>query len=127
MINKEPTNPTLASPPLDFGALTGRMNNNPKLAAMLVKKFNETLPSYNSKLPNSVAASNLQQMKEFAHKLKGSASTVAADGIATAATNLEDAVIAENLDEANAVLPALAHEIDRFLKWFQSSPDLITI
>ena len=124
MNNQTPTTPESACVPLDFATLTSRMNNNPNLAKMLFKKFIDSVQNVKSELPNSVASANLEQIKHYAHKLKGSSLTVAAGAIADAATKLEDTAKAENLEQAATHLSTLVREINRFLEWSQSSPDL---
>ena len=124
MSNQAPMQPESTCVPLDFALLTSRMNNNPKLAKMLFKKFTSSVRSVKSELPNSVARSNLEQIQHCAHKLKGSSLTAAAGAIADAATKLEDTAKAENLEQAGIHLSTLVREIDRFLEWSLSSPDL---
>ena len=124
MSNQAPMQPESTCVPLDFALLTSRMNNNPKLAKMLVKKFTSSVQSVKSELPNSVARSNLEQIQHCAHKLKGSSLTAAAGAIAGAATKLEDTAKAENVEQAGIHLSTLVREIDRFLDWSQSLPDL---
>lgn len=108
------------SSPIVLSELMLRLNNNVKIATLLLQEFHKSLPNYFAQFPDSFVPSQLACVSDCAHKLKGTALTLAAKSMADAAKELEIAAKAGNFAQAKLRYPNVKREIQRFLDWSNS-------
>ena len=77
-------------------------------------------------LTEAVQAANLEDIKTFSHALKGSAATIAAKPLSQAASQLNLAAKANNLETSESLLADIQTEFDK-LKTLLTQPDWIQI
>ncbi|MFM9960346.1 MAG: Hpt domain-containing protein [Planctomycetaceae bacterium] len=117
-MNHQPTDATLAAlpthalafeastaPAIDLTTLRQRCLGNEAFANMLLDEFQSCVPNQLVDLSQLVAEANAPAIRDAAHSLKGIASTLAANGLRQAATDLEAAAISNHWTRIpNAVL-----------------------
>jgi HPt (histidine-containing phosphotransfer) domain-containing protein len=80
-----------ASTLLNLDALLHRCMGNIDLVQRVLEKFQQRVPEELAEIEKEMLAGNIEQVARTAHRLKGSAATVSAEGLATAAAEIEDA------------------------------------
>ena len=103
--------------PIDLTTLMRRCSDNSELVLELIRRFQLALPNYFDTVNDDFGEGDLQNIQFQSHKLKGSAATLAAEGITTESSRLNNAAKSGDLDGARTAYHSLLNEIDIFLTW----------
>ena len=96
---------------IDYPSLLRRCLGKPELAKRLVQKFLEQAAQDLQEMERAIEAKESSAVSAAAHRLKGSASNLCANGVRQCAAAMEAAGRRNNLAEARALLPQLASAI----------------
>jgi PAS domain S-box-containing protein len=91
-----------------------RVMGDRELAAAITKGFVEDFPSLIDELTKRIAASDRRETRLQAHKLKGAAATVAANGLRGVALEMETAAMAGHFDRLDVLVQRAVEEFERF-------------
>lgn len=95
-------------------ALLRRLMGDRAVASVVLKGFLENAPSQLNNLRRRLDEADAPATRAQAHTLKGSAATVAAEGLHAIALAMERAGAAGQLDSCHELLPGAVEEFDRF-------------
>src|SRR4051794_5130063 len=96
----------------EIAALVRRCMDDRSFAAALVEKFTTRLPTNIRDIETSLAASDWSAAAAKVHNLKGEAGSLAADGLQTAAAQLEESLRGAQHDTAPSLLVQLKSAAD---------------
>lgn len=105
---------TAALPAFDEQAFLGRLLGNRPAAGRILGTFLATLPPLLARLQAAVAAGDLEGAAKDLHLLAGSSATVSGEALRARAQALEQTLRAGDAAGAEAGLPALQGEVQRF-------------
>jgi signal transduction histidine kinase/DNA-binding response OmpR family regulator len=103
--------------PIDVMALQQRCMGNRKLAAKALSKFETLLAPDIGAIERSIRDGNAKQLASSAHKVKGAAGNISAEGVRRIAAELEMLGKQAQLDTAQQSLEALSAEVARFKEY----------
>jgi len=109
--------------PIDVASLLQRCMNNLSLVELVSRQFPSQAVESVAAIEKSWQAGDKGAIKQFAHNLKGSASTISATGLAGLAAQIERFVLDSELDKVQSVLEQLKQEADRVIDYL---PKIIT-
>jgi HPt (histidine-containing phosphotransfer) domain-containing protein len=106
-----------SSPPkvMNMEELINRCMGNIDLVQRVLEKFGQRLPEDLEELERALEAGNTEEVARVAHRLKGSSASVSAEGIASAASRIEEAGRAGRSAEIPMALDRLRSEWKRYL------------
>jgi PAS domain S-box-containing protein len=99
--------------PINFDELRTRLDGNDELMAELAQLFLDDAPNQIHKIREAVGKADASALENAAHALKGSASTLGANGLAALARNLEMQARTKILEGAGEVCSQLEEEWER--------------
>ena len=105
--------------PLDFEKALERAMGDKDFLKMLLGGFIQELPDQIESLKVAVADTDTVALTEQAHKLKGSAANLSANGVSSAAKSLEEIGRSQNMDNANQILEVLINEGKRLTEYIE--------
>jgi CheY-like chemotaxis protein len=128
--NRPPAPAAGASPPapsrgaghavLDWKAARHYVGDDSQLLMQMVDVLREQAPRLVEEIRTSISTHDAQRLQRSAHSLKGAANYFGAGRVAEAALHLELAGRENRLEDAPAMLPPLAAEVDRLLEALES-------
>jgi CheY-like chemotaxis protein/HPt (histidine-containing phosphotransfer) domain-containing protein len=95
-------------------ALLRRLMGDREVASVVLRGFLENAPSQLDNLRRRLDEADAPAARLQAHKLKGSAATVAAEGLHAIALAMERAGAAGQMDSCRGLLPGAVEEFERF-------------
>lgn len=101
---------------IDAGRLLERCMGNSDLAKRLMNVFMNTLPVEKSAIQGAINSSDMAAIARTAHKLKGTASNMCADGLAEFANAVEQAARADQADLVSQHWFDLSSQIDMVME-----------
>jgi HPt (histidine-containing phosphotransfer) domain-containing protein len=104
------TAPTAASKVLDLDGLLHRCMGDIDLVQRVLEKFQQRVPEELAEIEKALQAGNAEQLARTAHRLKGSSATVSAEGLVSAAAEIEDAGRQGRMADAADCLTRLHNE-----------------
>jgi HPt (histidine-containing phosphotransfer) domain-containing protein len=107
--------------PLDFEKALERAMGDKDFLKMLLGGFIQELPDQIELLKAAVADTDTVALTEQAHKLKGSAANLSAQGVSSAAKSLEEIGRSQKLDNANQILEILINEGKRLTEYLEQT------
>jgi HPt (histidine-containing phosphotransfer) domain-containing protein len=110
---EEPEKPCSALPAVDRRMLLSRVDGDERLLAELVVLFGAESPRLIGEIRKALSTGDAGALKDAAHALKGSAASMAVDGVKAAAGILECMADSCTLDGAPAALVNLEREFLR--------------
>jgi len=105
------------SPAILVDSLLERCTNDADMVDLILSKFEQQAKRDIERLQVSVASHDAATTARIAHGLKGAASMLAAEPLASAAAVMEDHARQASLDEMTEQLAAVGEEIDRCLAY----------
>jgi signal transduction histidine kinase/DNA-binding response OmpR family regulator/HPt (histidine-containing phosphotransfer) domain-containing protein len=106
--------PAVSESPIDLASLTKRCMGNRKIAAKALGKFDNSVPQDVTLLDESIRRKDAKAAAAAAHKLKGAAANLSAEGIRRISAELESLAKADAFSQAEASLSQLHAEVERF-------------
>jgi signal transduction histidine kinase/DNA-binding response OmpR family regulator/HPt (histidine-containing phosphotransfer) domain-containing protein len=103
--------------PIDVISLQQRCMGNRKLAAKALNKFDSLVTADIGSLEQSIRDGNAKQLASSAHKIKGAAGNISAEGVRRIAAELEMLGKESQLQTAQQSLEHLCAEVDRFRQY----------
>ena len=100
---------------LDVEEMRRRLADDDELIADVIRLFLEECPARVHAIAAALESADAGQVQTVAHALRGSASMLAAHGVANAAHTLESLGDSHDLVTARAHFPALVEEMDRLI------------
>jgi two-component system sensor histidine kinase/response regulator len=100
--------------PINVETLQNRCMGNRKLAAKALSKFETLLAVDLGAIAQSIRDGNAKQLASSAHKIKGAAGNISAEGVRRIAAELEMLGKESRLETAEQSLENLCAEVDRF-------------
>jgi CheY-like chemotaxis protein/HPt (histidine-containing phosphotransfer) domain-containing protein len=107
--------------PLDIEKALERAMGDKDFLKMLLEGFIQDLPDQIESLKVAIASTDAAAVAKQAHKIKGAASNLSADGISAAAKFLEQIGQRENMDEADQMLEVLTTEGKRLIEYIEQA------
>lgn len=104
----------LSAETFDVSAVLQRCLGNAEQAFRLLSKFSSHLESHIACLEKAAGAQDSAMLAAEAHKLKGSAATLAVESVRSAAQRLEHAAKANDLDTITQTMPEIQEAASRF-------------
>ena len=104
---------TSGKPPFELASLLERCTGNPKLASVILEKFEKQTASCLADLQQCLADKDGNKLAQLSHALKGTAGIVAAEQLRLAAGQLEQFGRDNALALAQTSLEALRAEVTR--------------
>ena len=105
--------------PIDMEAALRRAMGDSTFLEELIRQYTENLPNEIQALNDALARNDVQDVITRAHSTKGSAANLSADGIATAASELEQAGRAGDLTCGAEIINVLTAELRRLEDFVQ--------
>ncbi len=99
---------------LDFDAFLQRCSGKLDLASRILDKFRERVVSDLDEIVGAISGANAEALAAVAHRLKGSAATIAAEGVRREAARLEAMGRSADLAGAAPCCERLRQELERF-------------
>lgn len=97
-------------------ALLGRLMGDRHLAATVVNRFIEDVPTQLNVLRERLERADAEGTRRQAHTLKGASATVAAEDLRDIALGIESAALAGKLGQCDGLMRAAAEEFERFTR-----------
>ena len=97
----------------DRAGMLGRMAGKEGMLRKLCRVFLDNLPFLLDELRDALERGELEAIRNFAHKLKGSAANVGGEALRAAALRLEKDAKAEDLGAARAQIPGIEEAAER--------------
>jgi len=97
---------------INYTELLDEFDNDHELINEIIEMFLEDMNSTIKQLRLDVAAADSEQIRQHAHKLKGSAVNVGAEGVQLAAQRLENIGQNQQVSDAAAALNELEHQAE---------------
>lgn len=113
--------PGVSGPVLDMQQLLERCMGSQELADRCLLRFAQKLRAEVESVQQGVTNENLEELVQLAHRLKGSAATVSAVGLAKAAAAMEDYARGKTPAEPTVLFGEFQREVERF---FDAVPEL---
>jgi two-component system, sensor histidine kinase and response regulator len=113
----EPVAPPFIPPPLDFAGLVTLFEGDEAFAKRLLTEFVASNTATFTRLEQAAAGSDVEAMRQAAHKLSGSARTVGAGDFAAAADALEQAILRGDVDEPGGMIAACGAQLRRVIDY----------
>ena len=110
-----------ARPAFNAGELLRRLMGDRQLAGIIIKGFLQEVPVRLNNLRERLDDGDADGARVQSHVLKGSAATVAAEGLCVIATALENAAATGELDRCGRLLPVAIGEFERFKSTLESA------
>ncbi|MFO7556214.1 MAG: response regulator [Desulfobacterales bacterium] len=107
--------------PLDFEKALERTMGDKDFLKILLDGFIQELPGQIKSIKAAIAGTDAAEVAKQAHKIKGAASNLSADGLSAAARSLEEAGLREPMDEANQMLEVLTAEVRRLTEYIEQA------
>jgi CheY-like chemotaxis protein len=107
--------------PIDLAVLRNLLKNDPVKVALFASKFAETARTILAEMHSASERQDLSGLSALAHKLKSSAATVGALGMASTCNNLESAGHDSNWPGARACLTVLTEIVQHATKQVEDS------
>jgi HPt (histidine-containing phosphotransfer) domain-containing protein len=107
--------------PIDLAVLCNLLKNDPVKVAIFASKFAETARTILAEMHSASERQDLSGLSALAHKLKSSAATVGALGMASTCNNLESAGQDSNWPGARACLTVLTEIVQQATKQVEDS------
>ena len=105
--------------PLDLEKALERAMGDKEFLKMLLGGFIQELPDQIESLTVAVAGTDMVALTEQAHRLKGAAANLSADGVSSAAKLLEEIGRSQNINEADQILEVLLNESKRLTEYIE--------
>ena len=106
-----------AEVPIDLGQLVGRCMGNLQIVDRALAKFEVCFDKDLAELEQCLERQEVDEVRRLAHRLKGSAASVAAGGLARCSTRLEELARSRQLNEVPPCVGRLRREWSRFLSF----------
>ncbi len=103
-----------STPVLNMQQLLDRCMGNLELAERCLVRFEQKLPTDVESVQQCIDSDNREELVQVAHRIKGSAATVAAEGLAEAAAALEDYARGGDVVEPSGLLADFLGQAERF-------------
>ena len=100
-------------PPIDVTSLRQRCMGNRKIAAKALSKFDSSVPQDVLALDESVRRGDAKAVAAAAHKIKGAAANISAEGLRTISAELEKLAKEDALSQTEESLAQLHKEVER--------------
>ncbi len=123
----EPIADLASPPPVDLEALRRRCMGNRKIAAKALAKFDSSMTVDVDALARSVQSGDAKAAAASAHKIKGAAANVSAEGLRKIATELEKRVHDNEMGQTQECLEQLQREMDRFKEYLATALGELTV
>jgi len=107
-----------AERPVDLAAAMRWLGGDRRLLCELVGIFVDDGPKRIQAIRAALTASDVRQVEQVAHSLKGSASILGATRLQTAALALEDAAHDGHTEDGPALVAQIARELDKVMAFF---------
>jgi HPt (histidine-containing phosphotransfer) domain-containing protein len=107
-----------AERPVDLAVAMRWLGGDRRLLCELVGIFVDDGPKRLQAIHAALTASDVRQVEQVAHSLKGSASILGATRLQTAALALEDAAHDGHTENGPALVAQIARELDKVLAFF---------
>jgi len=107
--------------PLDLEKALERIMGDKDFLKILLDGFIQELPGQIESIKTAIAGTDAAEVAKQAHKIKGAASNLSADGLSAAARSLEEAGLRERMDEANQILEVLTAEVRRLTEYIEQA------
>ena len=107
-----------AERPVDLAAAMRWLGGDRRLLCELVGIFVDDGPKRIQAIRAALTASDVRQVEQVAHSLKGSASILGATRLQTAALALEDAAHDGHTENGPALVAQIARELDKVMAFF---------
>jgi HPt (histidine-containing phosphotransfer) domain-containing protein len=107
-----------AERPVDLAVAMRWLGGDRRLLCELVGIFVDDGPKRIQAIRAALTASDVRQVEQVAHSLKGSASILGATRLQTAALALEDAAHDGHTEEGPALVAQIARELDKVMAFF---------
>jgi len=107
--------------PLDLENALERIMGDKDFLKILLDGFIQELPGQIESIKAAIAGTDAAEVAKQAHKIKGAASNLSADGLSAAARSLEEAGLRERMDEANQMLEVLTAEVRRLNEYIEQA------
>jgi signal transduction histidine kinase/DNA-binding response OmpR family regulator/HPt (histidine-containing phosphotransfer) domain-containing protein len=104
-------------PPVDIASLRQRCMGNRKIAAKALSKFDSNMPQDVAALDESVRRGDAKSAAASAHKIKGAAANISAEGLRRISAELEKLARADEMSQTEAYLTQLHQEVERFRQY----------
>jgi Amt family ammonium transporter len=104
------------SPEIDWEEFVGRCGGSEPISVSVLKLFREQLPKQFAELREAAESRDRTRVMELLHKLKGGASTMAAQPVASVADKLEMKARSDDIDYT-ADIGELEARVERCLDW----------
>jgi HPt (histidine-containing phosphotransfer) domain-containing protein len=108
-------------PPINLQSLKQRCLGNRKIAAKALGTFQNTTLAELSALSQSVRSGDARLAASSAHKIKGAAANVSAEGIRGVAAQIEQLARADAMSQAVACIEQLDREVNRFRDYLSTA------
>ena len=103
----------LLEPPIDLERLTRMLDDDRETVDMVVALFLENLPKQLEGMRQAVEDNNHEALQAFAHRVKGSAASLGAEGALRITERLSSMAADQNTEGAGELLDRLGQEIER--------------
>jgi len=107
-----------AERPVDLAVAMRWLGGDRRLLCELVGIFVDDGPKRIQAIRAALTASDVRQVEQVAHSLKGSASILGATRLQTAALALEDAAHDGHTEDGPALVAQIARELDKVMAFF---------
>ncbi|HKQ66810.1 MAG TPA: Hpt domain-containing protein, partial [Methylomirabilota bacterium] len=104
--------------PVDLSVALRWLGGDRRLLSELVGIFVEDGPKRVQAIRSALTASDVRQVEQVAHSLKGSASILGATQLQSAALALEDAAHDGHTENGPALVAQIARELDKVMAFF---------